>query len=314
MYSYSLNSLIIFHEVVKCKSFSRAAQILCMTQPGVSNHLSRLEAQTGCALLHREKGTLALTKEGKIIFKYAEKIVRIAGDLENTIQTKQEEAKPLLKIGTIPTYSKMIMPNVLGSFQKAHPHVLIKLDTGSSEEMEKSLTAMQNDIVIVANPRISKRLHAFPFLNEELVLITPKDHPLSNKNSVSLEEISDYPLILREEGSATRKIVLSALRSIDITPSVLIEVKSTEFIKEWVSQGKGISILVKSAILKDENRYLRIIPLQNPLFLEISVLSLKSKRYNRWIQKFIDHIREIKGGIVSSDLRLRPLLEQKQAH
>lgn len=314
MYSYSLNSLIIFHEVVKCRSFSKAAELLCMTQPGVSNHLSQLEAQTGCALLHREKGTLTLTKEGKTIFKYAKKMVRTAGDLEGTIQTMQKEAKPLLKIGTIPTYSKIIMPNVLGSFQKAYPHVLIKLDTGSSEEMEKSLTAMQNDIVIVANPTISKRLYAFPFLNEELVLITPKDHPLSNKNSVSLEEISDYPIILREEGSATRKIVLSALRSINITPSVLIEVKSTEFIKEWVSQGKGISILVKSAILKDEDKYLRIVSLQSPLFLEISVLSLKSKRYNRWIQKFIDHLRETDAGILSSDLKLRPLLERKQVH
>ena len=180
--------------------------------------------------------------------------------------------------------------------------------------MEKSLTAMQNDIVIVANPRISKKLYAFPFLNEELVLITPKDHPLSKKNSVSLEEISDYPLILREEGSATRKIVLSALRSIHITPSVLIEVKSTEFIKEWVSQGKGISILVKSAILDDEKRHLRIISLQNPLFLEISVLSLKSKRYNRWIQRFIDHMRELKDVLVSSDLKLLPPSEQKQVH
>jgi len=314
MYSYSLNSLIIFHEVVRCRSFSKAAEFLCMTQPGVSNHLSQLEAQAGCALLQRGKGLLALTKEGKIIFKYAEKMVRIAGEIENTIQTMQKEAKPLLKIGTIPTYSKIIMPNILGGFQKTYPHVLIKLDTGSSEEMEKSLTAMQNDIVIVANPRISKKLYAFPFLNEELVLITPKDHPLSKKNSVSLEEISDYPLILREEGSATRKIVLSALRSIHITPSVLIEVKSTEFIKEWVSQGKGISVLVKSAILNDEKRHLRIISLQNPLFLEISVLSLKSKRYNRWIQRFIDHMRELKNVIVSSDLKLLPPSEQNHVH
>ena len=118
MYSYSLNSLIIFHEVVRCGSFSKAAESLCMTQPGVSNHLSQLEAQAGCALLQRGKGLLALTKEGKIIFKYAEKMVRIAGEIENTIQTMQKEAKPLLKIGTIPTYSKIIMPNILGGFQK----------------------------------------------------------------------------------------------------------------------------------------------------------------------------------------------------
>ena len=76
-----------------------------------------------------------------------------------------------------------------------------------------------------------------------------------------------------------------------ITPSVLIEVKSTEFIKEWVCKGKGISVLIKGSILQDEKRNLKIIPLVPPLLLEISILFLKSMKYNIWIQKFIDHMR-----------------------
>jgi len=76
-----------------------------------------------------------------------------------------------------------------------------------------------------------------------------------------------------------------------ITPSVLIEVKSTEFIKEWVSQGKGISVLIKRSILEDEKRHLKIISLAPPLLLEISILFLKSMKYNIWIQKFTDHMR-----------------------
>jgi DNA-binding transcriptional LysR family regulator len=183
------------------------------------------------------------------------------------------------------------MPELLGSFQKVFPQVMIKLDTGSSEEMEKTLLSGHNDIVIVANPTLSKKLHAIPFLKEELVLITPKDHVLSKKESISLREIKDYPLIIREEGSATRKVVLSALKSMRITPSVLMEVKSTDFIKGWVSKGKGISILIKRSILEDEKRDLKMIPLVPPLLLEISILFLKSMKYNIWIQKFIDHLR-----------------------
>jgi DNA-binding transcriptional LysR family regulator len=183
------------------------------------------------------------------------------------------------------------MPELLGSFQKAFPQVMIKLDTGSSEEMEKTLLSGHNDIVIVANPTLTKKLHAIPFLKEELVLITSKDHILSKKESISLREIKDYPLILREEGSATRKVVLSALKSMSITPSVLIEVKSTDFIKEWVSKGKGISVLIKRSILEDEKRHLKIISLVPPLLLEISILFLKSMKYNIWIQKFTEHMR-----------------------
>jgi DNA-binding transcriptional LysR family regulator len=202
-----------------------------------------------------------------------------------------EEVKPHLNIGTTPTYSRTIMPELLGSFQKAFPQVMIKLDTGSSEEMENTLLSGHNDIVIVANPILSKKLYSIPFLKEELVLITPKDHVLSKKESISLREIRNYPLILREEGSATRKVVLSALKSMRIATSVLIEVKSTEFIKEWVSKGKGISVLIKGSILEDEKRNLKIIPLVPPLLLEISILFLKSMKYNIWIQKFIDHMR-----------------------
>jgi len=291
MYSYSLNSLFVFYEVVQLKSFSKAAEVLCITQPGVSNHISQLEVQTGRHLLKREQGKIELTPEGKIIFKYAERIVRIAEELEKRIKNMHEEVKPHLYIGTTPTYSRTIMPELLGSFQKAFPQVMIKLDTGSSEEMENTLLSGHNDIVIVANPILSKKLQAIPFLKEELVLITSKDHVLSKKESISLREIKNYPLILREEGSATRKVVLSALKSKRITTSVLIEVKSTEFIKEWVSKGKGISVLIKGSILEDEKRNLKIIPLVPPLLLEISILFLKSMKYNIWIQKFIDHMR-----------------------
>jgi DNA-binding transcriptional LysR family regulator len=291
MYSYSLNSLIVFYEVVRLKSFSKAATVLCLTQPGVSNHIAQLEAQAGHPLLKREKGTISLTLEGKVIFKYAERIVRIAEDLEKRVKSMHEEVKPHFNVGTTPTYSMAIMPELLGSFQKAFPQVMIKLDTGSSEEMEKTLLSGCNDIVIVANPTLSKKLYAIPFLKEELVLITPKDHILSKKESISLREIKDYPLILREEGSATRKVVLTVLKSLRITPSVLIEVKSTEFIKEWVSKAKGISVVIKRSILEDEKRDLKILPLVPPLLLEISILFLKSMKYNIWIQKFVDHLR-----------------------
>ena len=292
MYSYSLNSLVVFYEVVQLKSFSKAAEVLCLTQPGVSNHISQLEVQTGRPLLKREKGAIELTPEGKVIFKYAKRIVKITEELEKRIKSMDEEVKPHLNVGTTTIYSRAIMPELLGSFQKAFPQVKIKLDTGSSEEMENTLHSGYNDIVIVANPKISKKLHVIPFLKEELVLITSKDHALSNKESVSLREIKDYPLIIREEGSATRKVVLSALKSMRIAPSVLIEVKSTEFIKEWVSKGKGISVLVKRSILEDEKRRLKMIPLAPSLLLEISILFLKSMKYNIWIQKFTDYIRD----------------------
>jgi DNA-binding transcriptional LysR family regulator len=294
MFSYSLNSLLVFYEVVKAGSFSKAADILLMTQPGISNHVSQLEAQVGRRLLRREKGNFVLTKEGKLIFRYAEKIENAARGLENTIGTMKKEEKPFLKIGTTPVYSRMVMPFILSSFQKANPAIMLKLDVGSSEDMVKTVVSMENDVVIIANPRVTKKLYAFPLVKEEMVLITCIDHPLAAKELVSLRDIDGCPLVIREEGSSTRKVVLSALESMRIRPSVLIDVRSTEFIKEWVSQGKGISVLVKRAVLEEERKQLKVIPLKEPLSLEVSVLFLKSKKHDPSTQKFVDHLRELK--------------------
>jgi len=293
MFSYSMNSLLVFYEVVKARSFSRAADVLFMTQPGVSNHVSQLEAQAGHLLLKREKGKFQLTKEGRIVFKYAEKIEILARELEHTIRSLQKDAKPLLRIGSPPVYSRIVMPYILASFQKAYPDIMIRLDVGGSDEMMSSVLSMQNDIAIVANSRSSKKLYVLPFLKEELVLIAAKNHPLASTTPVSLKEVEPYPFILREEGSGTRKAVLAAFQSMNISPSGLIEVKSTDFIKEWVSQGKGVSVLVKRAVGDDELNSLRIVSLKEQLSMEISVCFLKSRKNDRAIQKFSDHVKEL---------------------
>ncbi len=294
MLSYSLSSLIVFSRVVKYRSFSRAAEALFMTQPGVSNHVAQLELQTGLKLIRRDRGKFELTKEGRAVYRYAQKIEKDALTLEEALQTTRKGVKPSLRLGTTTTYSRILMPYVLGGFQKAYPAVKIKLDVGSSTEMEKTLLSGQNDVVIVANPHPSKKTQAFPFVREELVLIAANRHPLAGKKSASLRDIRPYPFIIREEGSATRSVVLAAFSKMNIAPSVLIEANSTEFIKEWVSQGKGVSILIRRAVSGEEDKSITVVSLRDPLFLEVSVLYLKSRRYDPSIQKFIASLKDLK--------------------
>lgn len=294
MFTYSLNSLVVFYKVVKTHSFSKAADLLFMTQPGVSHHIAQLEVQTGARLLIREKGRFKVTKEGRAIFKYAEKIETAARDLENTMKIMKNGEKPLLKIATTPVYSRIMMPYILGTFQNANPDIMIKFDSGNSDDMMKTIITMENDVVIAASQKTSRKLYSFPLIKEDLVLITAKSHPLSRKKSVSLSEIAEYPLVIREEGSSTRKIVLSAYESLNIKPVALIDMKSTEFIKQWVSRGTGVSLLIKRAVLEDERKHLKVIPLKESLALEVSVIYLKSRKYDKSILKFLDHVKELK--------------------
>jgi LysR family transcriptional regulator, transcriptional activator of the cysJI operon len=294
MFSYSLNSLIVFFEVVKLNSFSKAADLLFMTQPGVSNHVAQLEAQTGSRLVKRENGSLKLTKEGRMVFKHAEKIEAVARGLENAIRTMKQDTPPILKVATTSVYSKVMVPFILGTFQEDNPDIGIALDVGNSADLMKSIVSMKNDVVIVANQKTSKSLAAFPLVKEELVAIVAHNHPFSARTFISLKDIEGHPLIIREKGSSTRNTVLAALELMKTKPSALIDMKSTEFIKEWVSQGKGISILIKRALMADDFQHLRMIPLTEKLSLDVSVLFLKSRKFDLSIRRFLHHVEELK--------------------
>jgi DNA-binding transcriptional LysR family regulator len=295
MISYSLSSLLVFSTVVKCRSFSKAAAILYMTQPGVSNHVAQLEAQTGMVLIKRSRGKFELTREGKSVYKAAERIESVTRELDEKLKLMRKDRKPSLSIGTTVNYARRVMPYVLGGFQKHVPDIKIKLDYGASVEMERTLIEGRNDVIIVANQHVSKKVHAIPFVREELVLVTSRDHPLSQREAVSLADIRPYPFIIREEGSATRSKVLNAFSEMDIIPSVLIEANSMEFTKEWVAQGKGVSILIDRAVEADDRNALAAVRLVEPLFLEVSVAYLKSRRYDPSIQAFINYLKDTTG-------------------
>jgi DNA-binding transcriptional LysR family regulator len=108
MPSYSLTSLIVFCYVVKCKSFSKAADLLFMTQPGVSNHVAQLEAQTGLTLIRRDRGRFEVTKEGKAVYRYAERIEKMARELEDRLRSAKNGVMPVLRGGTTINYAKKI--------------------------------------------------------------------------------------------------------------------------------------------------------------------------------------------------------------
>jgi len=293
MFQFSFSSLLVFEVVARTRSFSKAAQILSMTQPGVSNHIAQLEAQTGLGLIRRDRGGCDLTTEGKIVYRYAEKIEKLGSELEAALRALRKDVVPVLRVGTTVNYAKKIMPFILGDFQMRNPGARIKLDAGASVEMERTLLLGQNDVIIVANQHASRMVRSFPFVREELVLVVRRDHPLAARKAVSLPDIQRYPLIIREEGSATRRVVLDAFSGMGIVPTVLIEANSSEFIKEWVSRGEGVSILIERAINPEEDTSLTTVPLLEPLFLEVAVHYLKSKEYDPSIQKFIRYMKEL---------------------
>ena len=287
----SLNSLLVFHEVAKHKSFSKAAEGLFISQPAVTKHVRNLELKVGMGLIQRGRGGFALTDVGKILFKCTQKISFHLMEIENVLGNLQKDHHGLLKIGTTESYSKCLMPKLLSGFQTSFSSIKIALDVGNSEEIEKNLLNYKNDLVLIGVTKVSSKFESIPFLREELVLIVSPTHPLAKRQTVSLKEIERFPLIIRAKGSTTRRILLQAFKDLDIHPSLLIEAGSSEFIKQWVSEGKGISVIVKRTVEDEEKSgIIKIVPLLEKLYLEVAFLYLKEERSTPVVRTFIHYI------------------------
>ena len=298
----SLNSLLVFHEVAKRRSFSKAAEELFISQPAVTKHIKELERKVGMGLIQRRRGGFALTEAGKILFKYTHKISSHLMDIENLLEDLKKDHQGILKIGTTESYSKGLMPKLLSGFQASCPFMKIALDVGNSEEIEKSLLVYKNDLVLIAVTKKTSRFESIPFLKEELVLIVSPNHPLVKRKTVSLKELERYPLIIRAKGSTTRRIILQAFKEVGIHPSLLIEAGSSEFIKQWVSEGKGVSIIVKRTVEDEERRkIIKTIPLLEKLYLQVAFLYLKEEKSNPAIKTFINFIENQGRKLIKSE-------------
>ena len=298
----SLNSLIVFHEVAKHKSFSNAAEELFISQPAVTKHIKELERKVGMGLIQRRRGGFSLTEAGKILFKYTHKISSHLMDIENLLENLKKDHQGILKIGTTESYSKGLMPKLLSGFQASCPFMKIALEVGNSEEIEKSLLVYKNDLVLIAVTKKTSRFESIPFLKEELVLIVSPNHPVVKRKTVSLKELERYPLIIRAKGSTTRRIILQAFKEGGIHPSLLIEAGSSEFIKQWVSEGKGVSIIVKRTVEDEERRkIIKTIPLLEKLYLQVAFLYLKEEKSNPAIKTFINFIENQGRKLIKSE-------------
>jgi DNA-binding transcriptional LysR family regulator len=148
----------------------------------------------------------------------------------------------------------------------------------------------------------TSRFESIPFLKEELVLIVSPNHPLVKRKTVSLKELERYPLIIRAKGSTTRRIILQAFKEVGIHPSLLIEAGSSEFIKQWVSEGKGVSIIVKRTVEDEEKRkIIKTIPLLEKLYLQVAFLYLKEEKSNPAIKTFVNFIENQGRKLIKSE-------------
>ncbi|MDH3829808.1 MAG: LysR family transcriptional regulator substrate-binding protein, partial [Desulfobacterales bacterium] len=215
--------------------------------------------------------------------------------IEDAVGQMKELKKGSLRLGSARTYARYFMPFLLTGFRNAYPHIKIHFDEGSSLEMIHSLIDLKNEVVIIAKAEDHPNIAFIPFSREELVLILPPNHHLANKDSIRLEQIAEEPIIMKDPGSGTRKLVDELFEKRNCTPNILMETGDAEIIKLLVQHGEGVSFLVKEAVAVElqEKKLVTVSLKKDPIFLDVSIAYLKKQPLSAPAQAFLTSLETL---------------------
>jgi len=236
-------------------SFSRAAKRVFLTQPSLTKHIKNLEEAVNARLVNRENMGISLTTEGKIIYDYSRRILKLRDEAkERILRIKENESGNIfISASTIPaTY---ILPYLLNDFKRLFPDIHAYVQTNDSEETLGMTLNNQAEIGFIGKQTLNRRLNVETLWQDTLVLAVPGNHPWRKKDYVTLDEVSKEPFIIREKGSATREILEEyLLKNTDRSLykfNIVCEMGSSEAVKEAIIAGLGASILSIHAIKRE---------------------------------------------------------------
>ncbi|RJR33032.1 MAG: LysR family transcriptional regulator [Desulfobacteraceae bacterium] len=291
----NLNQLRVFYEAAGSGSFTAAARRLFITQPAVTAQVRLLEEKCSLKLFKKKGRNVYLTDEGKTLYEYIRKIFEVEKEVEQTIEDMRELKRGVLRLGTSKTYARYFMPYLITCFRNAYPHVKIHLDEGSSLDVLHSVLEFRNEVAVVAMVADNPDLCFIPFSKEELVLILAPTHPLAGKKQIAIEELAEEPVIAKERGSGTRKLVNGLFESEGLSPDILMETSNAEFIKQVVQRGEGVSFIVREAVAAElQDRKLVTVPIKgHRMYLDVSIAYPRKQPLSPCANAFLEILRKI---------------------
>jgi len=246
--------LKVFRTVAERLNFRKASELLHLSQPAVSQQVHALEEELGVALFDRSRGRVTLTEAGAVLLKYARRAASLSAEALEAIGKLQGGSAGELRLGASTTVAQYILPRMLGAFQKHYPQTAISVISGNTERIIKALLEDEVMLAIIEGPVSRREVHKQRFLIDKMVLIVPRKHPGAKSKTISLDQLREAPLLLRERGSGSRHVVELALRRAGLRLNrlrVAMELDSTEAIVAGVEAGLGVGFVSEWVIVKE---------------------------------------------------------------
>lgn len=230
----------VFLHLAQSGNLTATAQALGYTQSGVSHILKALEAECGLTLMYRGRKGARLTPAGEHLLPYFRSLCRAEEALLAEAQSLLGLERGLLRVGSVPSLSACLLPELLGRFRRQYPGIQIQLRHGEYKELAQWLLEGELDCAFLAQP-VPASLATRPLMEDRIVAVLPRDHPLAGRERLRGEELRAQPFIRFEEGWDTE--LRDVLKAMDLEPEEVLTVQDDYAILAMVEHGLGISVL-----------------------------------------------------------------------
>jgi DNA-binding transcriptional LysR family regulator len=237
-----LDQLHTFLEIVRLKSFSKAALSCYRTQPAVSAQVRQLETELNAPLFDRLGTKIALTPAGQIFAEYAEQILELRRRAQDSINELERTPRGELLIAANEATCIYVLPQVFSEYKKQFPNVQMLVDRSYGSRVVEAVLENQADFGITQLPVAEKRLQVVKIHTDEIKALVPADHPLARREHILPQDLIGFPLLLPKTGT-TRRRLAEWTENVEDDLQISMELDSTEMIKRFVMAGLGVSFL-----------------------------------------------------------------------
>ena len=284
-----------FLEIVRLKSFSKAAQTCYRTQPAISAQVRQLEQELNTALFERFGSRISLTTAGKIFADYAAQMLDLRRRAQDAISELERNPRGELVIAANEATCIYVLPQVFSEYKNLFPAVQLQLDRSYGSRVVDAVTENIADFGLTQLPVEEKRLEVVHIHKDEIRLIVPARHPLADKKAVHAHELLEYQLLLPKSG-ATRARLNGWFELVEDDLQVSMELDSTEMMKRFVMAGLGISFLAVSncreEVAAGKLRAISLAP--EPMIRRLGLIYRKDKALSKaalgFIQVVLDNL------------------------
>ena len=288
--------LQVFYTVARLLSFTKAAETLHMTQPAVTFQVRQLEDHFNTRLFDRTHNRVGLTEAGRKTYEYAERIFELYAEMEDAVKELTGDVSGALTLGASTTIAEYMLPGLLKGFKQGYPEVNLRLKVSNSEGIVSMVENSMIDLGVVEAPVTNKNLLVEVCQVDQLVVAIPPSHQISEKESITMEEVLHFPFICREEGSGTREVIMEYITQMGLDRNelnVCMELGSPESIKGAVEAGMGISILSRTTLNKElALGSLLCVELDPPLERAFSFVRQRQKFRLRAMEELLNFARQ----------------------